>query len=142
MDRFRYQVARRITAKMKPERRRREFSSRLPNACAEKSFPMLLAVAGEPGKEKYEDVHAAANEKRKIAIITIGPEVKQAVVEACKYFVDGHQDELLKAVLKSKGVRASEENFHRLVCLKPSFCKEADLPAVESDDGGDEQEDL
>jgi len=143
MDRFRYNVARRITAKMGAEKRQKVFWSRLGDICQNKSFPMLLAVAGETGKEIYEDVHAAATEKRKFNIRQMSPEVKQDVIAACKYFIEGHQDELLRAVLKSKGARASEENFHRLICVKPSFCKAEDIPnSVSDDEAEDENEDL
>mmetsp|Transcript_133849 Transcript_133849/g.299189 ORF Transcript_133849/g.299189 Transcript_133849/m.299189 type:complete len:219 (-) Transcript_133849:44-700(-) len=140
MDRFRYQVARRIASKMSPEKKKQVFWSRLKNACDSKNFAQLYAIAGPTGEQRYEDVHAAATDKKKIDIGHLGPEVKQELLEACKYFVDGHQDELLKAVLKSKAGRAGAENFHRLICKKPAFCTEAEIPKAESDEDAEEED--
>mmetsp|Transcript_95157 Transcript_95157/g.269356 ORF Transcript_95157/g.269356 Transcript_95157/m.269356 type:complete len:219 (-) Transcript_95157:145-801(-) len=128
MDHFRFEVARRIRGSMGARKKTSIFESRLAIPCAGKrGWPSFMAVTDEGGKEKYVDVHAAAEAKQKLSYKQMGAEVKTNALDACRFFVQGHQKMLLKAILESTGGRSAEINFHRLVCTRKKVCSEADI---------------
>ena len=60
---------------------------------------------------------------------------------ACHYFVQSQSSRLLRTVLNSKASRASEENFVRMICLRPGqVCEEDEVPQ-DSDDAEENEDD-
>merc|ERR1712151_1388387 len=133
--------ARRIKGRMSLAKRRKTFENHLDVPCAGKrGWPKFMAIVEEGGKDKYVDVHATAEAKQKVAFKQVGAEVKSNALDACRYFVQGHRKLLLEALEASKEVRASEVNFHRLVCRRKGVCQEADLEGRGSDEGVDSED--
>ncbi|CAK0811751.1 unnamed protein product [Prorocentrum cordatum] len=143
MDNFRFDVARRIKSSMSPTKKAKVFEKRIAIPCSgERGWPKLMGVVEEDGKEKYIDVVAAAQKAKESTdpntaapkYKQMGPEVRNNALDACRYFVQGHQEMLLDAIMKNEAGRASDLNFHRLVCGDEEVCPEEDV----ADKGDDE----
>merc|ERR1712019_318394 len=139
MDKFRFEVARRIKGSMSFEKRKGMFDSRITIPCAGKrGWPKLMGVIEEGGRDKYVDVHSVAEAKQKVGFKQMGAEVKSNALDACRYFIQGHRDLLFKTAMESKGSRAAEINFHRLICLRKKVCSEADIAGRGGEDVGED----
>lgn len=133
MGHFRFHVARQVKRKMSPEKKRKALDEGLARICLEKRWPKRLAIVEEHNKSWYESFEDAI---ARGSIRTMSPQIRKDAVSACRYFTDGHHDVLFQALLNMKVKKATEVNFHKLVCLRPGkVCNKKEVP-----DGGEEEE--
>mmetsp|Transcript_63720 Transcript_63720/g.111181 ORF Transcript_63720/g.111181 Transcript_63720/m.111181 type:complete len:228 (+) Transcript_63720:55-738(+) len=161
MDKFRFEVARKIKSSMSQTKKEKVFDERLPIPCSGKrGWPKMMAVRDENGRDKYVDVIgeaesdkaskenpmaglAGGNKKKTGNYKQFGVDVKNNAMDACRYFIQGNRKRLLEAIMNNEGGRASNVNFHRMICTRKKVCKDEDIPAGKGDgDEDDVREDL
>mmetsp|Transcript_383 Transcript_383/g.561 ORF Transcript_383/g.561 Transcript_383/m.561 type:complete len:296 (+) Transcript_383:45-932(+) len=133
MGHFRFHVARQVKRKLSPEKKRQALDEGLARICLEKRWPKRLAIVEEHNRSWYESFEDAI---ARGSIRTMSPQIRKDAVSACRFFTDGHHDVLLAALLNMKVKKATDINFHKLVCLRPGkICNKKEVP-----DGGEEEE--
>mmetsp|Transcript_168198 Transcript_168198/g.540364 ORF Transcript_168198/g.540364 Transcript_168198/m.540364 type:complete len:225 (-) Transcript_168198:37-711(-) len=137
VTRFRFDVSRHIKPKLSADEKTRLFSERLQkhHPCGGRHFhrDMVIAAKALFGPRKYMS-YEQSQKKTGTAISGSGPKVQPEATSVCRYFVDGHRDKLLEAVIKQTKSRMNDVNFFSLLCHRPQVVCDASSPELDEDD--------